>query len=181
MEKRNKDFEQVFQKYYRDLCIFAYRYVASRDVAEDIVQELFCRLLESGTTFREEDGEVSLRSYLYTCTRNRSIDFIRNVGNRHCRIDDFENSAKLDSYVDNILINRIEEYDYRVLLAEVQSAIFSLPMKTKRVFLMSRVEKKSNKEIAASLGVTVKAIEKHMTKAITLIRAHVQERLEVGF
>lgn len=121
-----------------------------------------------------------MRSYLYTCTRNRAIDYLRNAGNQHERLDDYLNRSELDSYVDNLLIQRVEEYDYRVLLGEVRSAITTLPVKTKRVFLMSRVQSMSNKEIASSLGVSVKAIEKHMTKAIALIRDHLQKRMEIS-
>jgi len=180
MNKHNEEFDRVFQKYYNDLCVFAYRYVYSRDVAEDIVQGLFCQFLESGTVFRLEDGEASLRSYLYTCVRNRAIDSLRNAGNRHSRIDDYIENIKLELYVENMLINRAEEYDYRVLLTEVRLAISLLPLKTKRVFLMSRLQDKSNKEIAILLDVSVKAVEKHITKAIAFIRVHLRKRMEIN-
>lgn len=180
MDKRNKDFNRIFQKYYSELCVFAYRYVCSREASEDIVQELFCHFLESDTIFRQEDGEASLRSYLYTCTRNRSIDYLRHAGNRLSRLEDYMDNTTLESYVDNLLINRTEEYDYRILLGEIRSAISTLPIKTRRVFLMSRVQSMSNKEIATSLGVSIKAIEKHMTKAIAIIRIHLQKRLEMS-
>ncbi|MDD4458390.1 MAG: RNA polymerase sigma-70 factor [Proteiniphilum sp.] len=180
MEKRNDDFSRIFLKYYSELCVFANRYVSSREASEDIVQELFCHFLESGAIFRRENEGGSLRSYLYTCTRNRAIDYLRNAGNHHERLDDYLNRSELDSCVDNLLIQRVEEYDYRVLLGEVRSAITILPVKTKRVFLMSRVQSMSNKEIASSLGVSVKAIEKHMTKAIALIRDHLQKRMEIS-
>lgn len=180
MDKRNREFDLLFKKYYSELCIFACRYVASKDVAEDIVQELFCCFLESGTVFRHEDGETSVRSYFYTCTRNRAVDWLRNAGNRHGRLEDYAHSIELESYVENMLINRMEEYDYRVLLSEINRAISTLPVKTKRVFLMSRAENMSNKEIAVSLDVSIKAIEKHMTKAISLIRIHLQKSLSIG-
>jgi RNA polymerase sigma-70 factor (ECF subfamily) len=180
MDKRNREFDRIFQKYYSELCIFAYRYVTSKDVAEDIVQELFCHFLESGTVFRHEDGESSLRSYLYTCTRSRAIDYLRHAGNRHARLEDHGHSIELELYVENMLINREEGYDYRVLLSEINTAISALPVKTKRVFLMSRAENMSNKEIAISLGVSIKAIEKHITKAISLIRVHLQKSLSIG-
>lgn len=180
MDKRNREFDRIFQKYYSELCVFAYRYVASKDVAEDIVQELFCRFLESGTIFHHDDGESSMRSYLYTCTRSRSIDYLRHAGNRHRRLEDYVHSIELESYVENMVINRTEECDYRVLLSEIHSAISMLPVKTKRVFLMSRAENMSNKEIAVSLGVSIKAIEKHITKAISLIRIHLQKNLSIG-
>lgn len=180
MEKRDHDFNRVFQKYYSELCVFAYRYVCSREASEDIVQELFCHFLESDTIFRHDEEGGSLRSYLYTCTRNKAIDYLRNAGNNHERLDDYLNRTELDTYVDNLLVYRTEEHDYRVMLGEIRSAISILPLKTKRVFLMSRMESMSNKEIASSLGVSVKAIEKHMTKAIAIIRDHLHKRMEIS-
>ena len=180
MEKRDHDFNRVFQKYYSELCVFAYRYVSSREASEDIVQELFCHFLESDTIFRHDEEGGSLRSYLYTCTRNRAIDYLRNASNQHDRLDDYLNRTEPDSYVDNLLIQRDEEYDYRILLGEIRSVVSALPVKTKRVFLMSRVESMSNREIASSLGVSVKAIEKHMTKAIAIIRNHLYKRMEIS-
>ena len=180
MNKRNREFDRIFRRYYSELCIFAYRYVASKEVAEDIVQELFCHFLESGTIFRIEGKETSLRSYLYTCTRSRSIDYLRCIKNQHIPIEEYENDKSLMGYVDNMLINRTEEYDYRVLLTEIESVISTLPLKTRNVFLMSRTQHMSNKEIAILLGVSVKAVEKHITKAISLIRVHLWNSLSIG-
>lgn len=75
----DQDFNNIFIKYYSQLCAFAYRYVRNRQITEDIVQDVFCRLLEK----REEIYNMdSIRSFLYLCTRNKAIDYLKYVGNQ---------------------------------------------------------------------------------------------------
>lgn len=175
---REKEISRLFLQYYRELCAFTYRYVRSEDAAEDIVQETFSRIWSSHTVLADEQDGASVRSYLYRCVRNRAIDYLRNSENCRDRLDDYLNNAALEHHVEHLLIDREgEAYDYRVLLHEVQAVVAAFPPKTRQVFVMSRMHKMSNKEIAAALGVSVKAIEKHITKALLRIREHLKAEL----
>ena len=68
---------------------------------------------------------------------------------------------------DNLLLKEIEE--------EITSFVGTLPEQRKRVFLLSREENLKNKEIALRLNISEKAVEKHITKALSDIRTHLTE------
>lgn len=69
-----EQFRRLFTDYYPSLLSFSVKYVENRDVAEDIVQDVFVRLWEN----RSELGEVTnLSAYLYQMVRNRSLNHLR--------------------------------------------------------------------------------------------------------
>lgn len=163
---KDEDFRKIFLEYYSQLCNFALRYVHDNDVVEDIVQDVFCRLIEDHSDVRWD----TLRSYLYQSTRNKSIDYLRNANNQTDTLND-DNARILDEYVDQIIINRGEQnVDYEILLNAVYDIISSFSPRTKEVFLMSRRQNLSNKEIAERLQISVKAVEKHITQALSVLR-----------
>jgi RNA polymerase sigma factor (sigma-70 family) len=63
-------FETLFRAYAKPLCAFAYTYVGSTAAAQEIVQELFCRIWERRDTL---EMPRSVHAYLFSATRNRAI------------------------------------------------------------------------------------------------------------
>jgi RNA polymerase sigma-70 factor (ECF subfamily) len=75
-----------------------------------------------------------------------------------------------------MIINRSEkEYDYNLLVETVNATVDSLPQQTRCVFRMSRDENLTNKQIAEKLNISVKTVEKHMTRALSTLRAKMVE------
>ncbi len=72
--KDRSEFKQIFEEFYSPLCNFVYRYVNDRDLAEDMVQSVFVRLWENRKSIQLTG---SLKSYLFTYTRNAALDHIR--------------------------------------------------------------------------------------------------------
>jgi RNA polymerase sigma-70 factor (family 1) len=160
----NDEFNKIFHEYYNKLCAFAYHYIHDNQATEDIVQDVFCNLIENHDKIRLE----TLSTYLFQCTHNRAIDYVRNANNQQNEIDSV---SELEQYFSEMVINQTEDnYDYQVLLKAVYGIIDTFPAKTKEVFMMSRKNNMSNKEIASQLGITVKAVEKHITKALSILR-----------
>src|SRR5699024_8033990 len=71
-ERSAKAFEQFFRKYHKKLVCFAYTYLHSVPVAEDIVQESFLKLWKRRVMLDPED---SARAYLYQTVRNSALDY----------------------------------------------------------------------------------------------------------
>lgn len=68
-----KAFEQLFKAYYFKLSRFAWRYVDSKAIAEELVQAVFTDIWEE----REQWHPLKVKSYLFSAVRNRAIDHIR--------------------------------------------------------------------------------------------------------
>ena len=163
-------FQKLFEDYFRSLVTYSYRYVNDWSVGEDIVQDVFMALWINRDKI---DFEEPVKPYLYRATYNRSINYLNSVSVQR-RVD---HADMLDELIDreilsynqhdNLLLKEIEE--------EITSFVGTLPEQRKRVFLLSREENLKNKEIALRLNISEKAVEKHITKALSDIRTHLTE------
>ncbi|RHR38720.1 RNA polymerase sigma-70 factor [Parabacteroides sp. AF18-52] len=163
-------FQELFERYFRSLVTYAYRYVNDWNVSEDIVQDVFMALWVNRN---EIDFEEPVKPYLYRATYNRSINHLNSVLVQR-RVDHTDNLDELIDYEilsynqhDNLLLKEIEE--------EISSFVKRLPEQRKKVFLLSREENMKNKEIAFLLNISEKTVEKHITKALSDIRTHLTQ------
>lgn len=163
-------FQELFERYFRSLVTYAYRYVNDWNVSEDIVQDVFMALWVNRN---EIDFEEPVKPYLYRATYNRSINHLNSVLVQR-RVDHTDNLDELIDYKilsynqhDNLLLKEIEE--------EISSFVKTLPEQRKKVFLLSREENMKNKEIAFLLNISEKTVEKHITKALSDIRTHLTQ------
>lgn len=145
------------------LCKYAYRYVRSREAAEDVVHEVFTRLWERG------DDLVELRDplpYLYRAVHNRAILHLRRE-RVHQR---WQTRQSLDPPTAEGAHSRTERLD---LSRALDRAIADLPERCRQVFTMSREQGLTHAEIARVLGLSVKTVESHVWRAMTALRASV--------
>lgn len=163
-------FQKLFEDYFRSLVTYSYRYVNDWSMGEDIVQDVFMALWINRDKI---DFEEPIKPYLYRATYNRSINYLNSVPVQrrvdHIDVLDELIDREILSYNqhDNLLLKEIEE--------EITSFVGTLPEQRKRVFLLSREENLKNKEIALRLNISEKAVEKHITKALSDIRTHLTE------
>lgn len=162
------DFREIFLKYYEPLCAYAYRYVRQRNTAEDIVQEIFGNFWEKRDRI---DFTAPLKPLLYTAIRNKAIDYLRNSGQCEIVLDDSSTGMALDRLADRLIFNQQEEeFDYRLLTERIRKCVDQLPEQCRKIYLLSRHADKTNKEIAALAGISIKTVEKHITHALSAIR-----------
>ena len=166
------DFDKIFIEYYSGLCVFAYRYIRDKQASEDIVEDVFCKFIEKSDTIRDR---TSIRSFLYQSTKNGAINYLKNLNNQHISVD-YNEEDELNACIDKFVLNDSEfDYDYQLLVKVINSTISSMPAKQKKVFLMSRKQNLSNKEIASVLNISIKAVEKHITKSLAFIRQRLRD------
>lgn len=152
-----KDIELLFKRFYMPLGMYALSIIKDVEEAEDIVQQVFYTIIEQNKRIEISNSKI----YLYRAVRNESISRLR-LSSRLLPIEEIpEISAET--------INTAERD------ARLWRKIEHLPNRCRQVFLLSKRDGLSNKEIAEELGISVKTVENQMTKAFKLLRSEVKE------
>ncbi len=149
-------FEALFQVNYKPLCETAYRIVLDRDIAEDIVQDIFCKLYEQKKSLKIA---VSIREYLFKGTISKSLLYIKRVKNVNLiehYVETINNSEMLFPGT-GILSHDQDNLNY---------ALRTLPDASRTVFILSRYENLSFKEISAELKISPRMAEAQLSKAL---------------
>lgn len=162
-----KAFQRLYTIYFPRLYAFALKIIGDTGLAKDLVQNVFIRLWEMQTTFHYEHPEA----FLYKMVRNASLNYIR-----HLKVVDNLKSQVKDQYLGEELyyIDMVGDEPYllveKELFEKVTEVMERLPDKCQQVFRMSRIDGLKNQEIADQLGLSIKTVEKHISKALSIYR-----------
>lgn len=157
-------FEEIYNRYWHRLFNAAYKRIGNQAVCEEIVQDVFTKFWQNITVMKVD---VNLNRYLLTAVRYSVIDQYR----RYAIREHFANSYDTEMELDNSTLDMIYFND---LKNRLESFIDQLPGKCKTVYELSRLEYKSNKEIAAILKISEKTVEGHLTKALGILKQRLQ-------
>ncbi len=159
--------QKLHKRYAGKLYYFINAYTHNTQVTEELVQDVFIRLWYNRKNLK---STLSLQSYIYTIAKNLSIDFLRKQVNTPLHLDNI-NRNKLTSYNNaETEIISIEEK------AVIDNAIENLSSRKKEVFRMHRFEKKTYKVIAEELQISVSAVEKNISSALSELRFKLTEK-----
>lgn len=147
----------LFERHHQRMFNFFLRLTGNRQVAEDLVQECFLRMLRFRDTFRA-DG--SYTAWMYQIGRNLSADHFR----RHSRELLCEDERELDDVSPEPL--PLEELESSERVALVRRALMELPPDKREVLVLSRFELLKYEEIARLLDCTVGAIKVRVHRAV---------------
>ena len=162
---KEQAFAHVFRMYYNPLLNYAGRILKDPEAANDVVQEIFCRLFERRKELREG---FQLRSYLYKSVYNSCLDAIK-----HRKVEtNYVNQELLDFYFSKVIETPEAELALldEDLKGAIQDAVDKLPERCREIFGLSKVEGLSNKQIAGQLGISIKTVEAQMTTAFVRLR-----------
>jgi RNA polymerase sigma-70 factor (family 1) len=162
----HKGFELLYNRYYKPLCSHAVRFVYSREAAEDIVGEIFFGIWKNQLYL---NISTSFRAYLFAATRNRCLQYLTQEYGKAASLD--SNSFQIAH--ENTSPEQILYYDD--LQQQIQHSIVQLSPQCQKVFLMSRLDGKKNKDIADELQLAPKTVEAHITKALSFLKKVVLE------
>jgi RNA polymerase sigma-70 factor (ECF subfamily) len=166
-------YRQVFFLYYQPLLIFAKKFV-DEESAKDIVQDCFSNLWQDRS---KTEITTSLSAYLFTVIKNRCFKQLKEEKKRSHQQSNLGWKLREDELIFFTHSEKsILEFDVKDRITQV---IGQLPNKCKVVFEGSRVEGLSNIEIATKHQISVKAVEKHISKALKVFRAEFQDLLTV--
>ena len=158
--------QQIYTLYRAELLDYITKQLGCRDVAGDLCQEVFVRLLRVD----REERFKNPRAYMYTIARNLIVDHLRREKRR--------NTDPVSGYE---LLNIPDEHPTpervvsdRKNLSFIREVLLALPERTKHIFYLARVEGLTYREVAARLNISESSVQKHLAKAIE----HVMERRE---
>ena len=154
-------FAEIYARYFGLLYIFIHRKLKDEDDAKDILQELFTVIWEKRETL---NFSGTLTTYLYTAVRNRMLDRIgrKDVEGRYIK--------SLQSFIDagrSTSDHRIRE---KQLTSLIEQEIDALPPKMREVFLLSRRDHLTYKEIADKLDLSEQTVRTHVKHALRTLR-----------
>lgn len=171
-----KLFNQLFATYQERFVHFATTYVRNSAVAEDITTESFLYWWENRASI---DPGANLPAYLLTIVKNKCLNYLQHLQVREEYADAVRQQAE---WALQTRIMTLEECNPNELFSAealrlVREALAQMPEQSRRIFRMSRFEYKSNKEIAAELGMTVKGVEFHISKVLKALRKELKDYL----
>jgi RNA polymerase sigma-70 factor (ECF subfamily) len=137
---------------------FAREYVVCEEDAENIVQDVFVEFWEKRPVLADR---TRLTAYLFTAVKNRSLNCLRR------RIVEQEAASRIQDEYQAVLrmnLDSLEYFDHTLFGEEdagqiISQALHSLPEQCRRVFVMSKIEGKKQKDIAAELHISINTVE----------------------
>lgn len=162
-----KGYELLFKRYYEPLCSHAVRFVYDKDVAEDLVIEVFGQFWQKQL---QHAVTTSYRAYLFTTVRHAAFAYLRKEFGREIPTEDL---SQIPS--EAAPSTPQQELQYNELYLKIEQIIRTLPPQSQKVFIMSRFEGKKNAVVADELQISVKTVEGHITKVLSILRQALQE------
>lgn len=168
-------FKVIFNKYYSRLYYFIREFVSFDDIAENIVQDTFFTLWNKRNELK--DGS-NLNAYLFTVAKNNCLYKLRDQRYKQRlfianSLD--QNELEMNMEVLNTLDSSV--YTFEEIERIIARTLDELPPQCKRVFILSRFEEKKNKEIAEELNISVKVVEKHISRGLKKFKESLKDYL----
>ncbi|TYQ00193.1 RNA polymerase sigma-70 factor (ECF subfamily) [Tenacibaculum adriaticum] len=145
-----KEYENLFDKQYVSLCLFANNYISDLEVSKDLVQDVFIKIWEYKIKFQSEN---SIKSYLYTSVKNKSLDYLKN---KRVKTTDYFSIAEMEKletepfFLSEVVISETSSI--------IEQAINTLPNKCAIIIRMS-IKNFTNSQIAEELNISINTVK----------------------
>ena len=162
-------FEILFQQYYVRFYNFCRNLIKDSHAAEDIVQNVFMKVWVNRGNLHPDQ---SIHNYIYVLTKHEVLNHIRDrrayVQVERLIISDHTSPSITD-----------ETFLFRELDERIRCFIAAMPEQRRKVFMLSRYRGMSNKEIALTLGLSVRTVDRHINLALASLRKEFMNNMGV--
>jgi RNA polymerase sigma-70 factor (ECF subfamily) len=160
-------FREVYRRYWREVFMVAYRKIKSREVAEELTQNLFLNLWEK----RKESAILNLQPWLFGAIKYSIINYYKSQIVHEKYIKHLHVTAQVS-------VSSTEQMTMQADLSDaIDKGVSLLPQKTQQVFKLSRFENRSVKEISRDLNISEKAVEYHITQSLKWMKVYLKDYL----
>ena len=166
LQKGNVEaFDSLFDVYSQKLFGFALKYFKNESDAEELVQEVFVKVWENRQTLK---SELSFKSYLFTIALNQIRKHFNKKATSLRYLESLQNEPE---FIEN---QAIRESDYESALNQINLIIEQMPPRRREIFMKSKLDGKSSKEIAAELNISAGTVDNQVSEALRFIRSHLK-------
>ena len=169
-----KAFNQLFADYQGRFIRFANMYVRDIAVAEDFTIEALMQYWENRQSLK---ADSNIPAYILTIIKRKCLNYLQHIQVREDVGEQLKNHAEweLNTRISTLEACNPEELFTAEAQEIVNKTLASLPKQTRRIFIMSRYENKSHKEIAEALNLTTKGVEYHIAQALKKLHANLKD------
>lgn len=160
-------FAELYERYWDLLVDIAYKRLKSREIANEIVQDIFVSFF---IRRQEITLKSSLEAYLKTAVRNQVFRAYHARQNHHVDLSCLLEKEQIGPALPDELL------EAKQLKQKIYLATRKMPEKCRDVFIMSRYEYLSHQDIANELEISVSTVKKHITKALGIVRSEIGPR-----
>jgi len=162
LKKNDKSaLDVIFNYYYTKLYYFSIRILKFEDGIDDILQDVFLKIWLNRHKISNHE---TFNAFIFKVTRNALLNLIRSKLKDQAFKEQFSKRIIATEYITQ------QPYDYEEIKTAIDKIIIKLPEKRQKVFLLSRSEGLSNKEIASRLNISEKTVEDHITHSIRFLK-----------
>lgn len=157
----DKSMELLYDNFYRALVSYGCQFV-EREIAEDVVQEMFSVLWEQRPQFK---SFPQLTSYLYRTVHNAAFNHLR-----HQTVHNNYRQSILEHLQESLLVDDVaERFNKEEIYRQLFAAIDELPPRQREIFLLC-MDGKKNKDIAEQLQISAETVKVQKRRAINSLR-----------
>ena len=173
------NFSKLYTEYYKRAFLFAKSYVRDEMAAEDIASDALMRLWDA---LKAETVERPL-ALLTFILRNQSLNYLKHEAIHHEAMEQISEKRIRDVHyrIASLEACNPEEIFSSEITEILRKTLASLPEQTRRIFILSRFEQKSVKEISELMHLAPKSVEYHITKSLKALRVALKDYLPIFY
>lgn len=156
----------LYHRYYEALCRSAFKRLQNESVIEELVQDVFMNIWNKAA---ELDHQGNVKGYLFATLRNKVLYEIR------ASIAIARHAVTLAQQEESYMPDSFELLHTKHLEQKFHNVVSELPPQCQEAFRLSRLENLSYKSIADRMGISVNTVEKHIGKALAILRKSFRE------
>ncbi len=159
--------QTIFTSYFTHIYQTTFRFIKQKEVSEDLSQEVFLKLWRKRNTITINQ---TLKGYLTRMAYHEAMGYLRKQTPRITELEDIDRVATEDGW---------ETVKKEELEQKIKRSVDQLAPRCKSVFILSRFEGKSYREIAEIMDISVKTVENQMGKALQILRKELSEYIQI--
>ena len=164
-------YEEVFHDNYKNLVLYAKKFVMETEIARDLVQDVFIYLWDKRSHL---NINKSLNSYLFRAVHNACINYLKRESNKEEYIRQFLIGVNEEKYVTAQHDEAHQLVVHRELSERIELILASLPEQCRNIFRMSRFKGLKNKEIAEVYAISHRTVETQIYRALKVLKKNLQ-------